>query len=188
MMAAIRQRVLSVTSSRLSDKEILKVAIACADRDYSTLLDVICTRHTARECKKKYQEIAITHAEFICFFGRKKNNEFISAAGRATSVSELSTDPTFQNVCARIEASLPCTLQEKEPLQIWSQFASRMAVIVALHAEDDEHKRLCSVLGTIVRTDARKIEDLKAQIDEEGADALLLSQALACLVSPLVST
>ena len=55
---------------------------------------------------------------------------------------------------------------------------------MALFREHDpDHKCLESVLGGLVAADKRTLEDLKADVEDEQVDVLLLSDAIRVLAS-----
>ena len=87
-----------------------------------------------------------------------------------------------------LEDALLTTLKEEVQGKLWkSSSIARLAASVALCRTTDAQGCLSSIVGGMVPTDARRVDDLKTRIEDVGIDVMLASQALRALASSLVS-
>lgn len=82
-----------------------------------------------------------------------------------------------------VESALLFTLKESDQAKRWKQPLVRMLVILALATEDAGVDRVTSVLGAVVLTDHRRIEDFRARLESSGPSVLLLASCITCVVA-----
>jgi hypothetical protein len=90
-----------------------------------------------------------------------------------------------REVMSAVEAALLFTLRESDQARRWKQPLVRMLVLLALCTEDSSVERATSVLGAVVLTDHRKIDDFRARLESAGPSVLLLSSAVSFVVASL---
>lgn len=106
-----------------------------------------------------------------------------SAEG-AAALAALVRQPEFMAYSTRIEAALRATLEEDGPSEAFSVPTRRAAVYWAMH-NDDPPARIALCLGAFVDADSGRIEELASQFEDEGPDALLLSNVAIALAERL---
>jgi hypothetical protein len=81
-----------------------------------------------------------------------------------------------------VEDTLHYTLKESDQAARWKQPLVRMLVFLALATEESAVERVASVLGAVVLTDHRRIEDFRARLESAGPSVLLLASCISCVV------
>ncbi len=102
--------------------------------------------------------------------------------------ADVTTSAEFAASKAQMEQALAHTLVEADQAKTWSQPLSQLLVFVALHCREGTDARLQRVLGSVVRTDSRRIEDLRSELAvSAGADTILLGRAIEAVVLSISS-
>ena len=86
-----------------------------------------------------------------------------------------------------LEEALITTLKEDAQGKLWRQSpTTRIAASVALFRTTDAQACLSAVVGGMVPTDARRVDDLKTRIEDGGVDVMVVCQALRALAAVVV--
>lgn len=159
---AVRAR-LEITRP-LSDIEVFQVAVLSSCNDSDGLLEFAFDKALSRELKPQAARAAVTRNEWMALF---------SNLG-ATACPMVHLGET-QN---RIESGLAHTLQENDQRARWSRPLTKLLVYVALNSKEDVEEKVGDVLGELIRTDSRRLEDLRTTLEASGCDVVLLSMAV----------
>lgn len=179
VLAQVRARINEALGHKLSDREALQVAIAAGFRDNSDLLGFLLPSHVRRRAQQNHETFRINPDEW--------NNLFGCDAGpllRDAGVGTIVNSREFDKISARLENALRHTIAEKEQSERWSKAPARLTSFIALHL-DNPDTALRSVLGNVVKADARRLDDLQNELDDAGAEVILLSQSLNALCASL---
>ena len=169
---SLRKRVHS--SKYLSDAELWEIALFAGCNDAQELIEYAFCRRTASELADKLGDVSLTNREWdMAFSGGTWDTASLTA--------DLNTSATIENV----KHALVCTLQEHEQSRRWACPINRMLVYIALHSKDDTEKRVESVLGELVRTDTRKLDDVRADIISETERVTSITKAASIVTHVL---
>ena len=163
---AIRQRI--VTTKMLSDLDVLTMSILAGCNEAESALEFICSRSMFAELKLQIKQLELLPNEWKAIFV-SKNGGLESA--------EVSGTNTFKSMVAKMEGGLTCTLQEAEQSSRWEHPLPRLLCYIALHSKSEVEEKVASLLGSVVRTDSRKLEDLRTSFESDGSDLILLAAA-----------
>lgn len=159
---AVRAR-LEITRP-LSDIEVFQVAVLSSCNDSDGLLEFAFDKALSRELKPQAARAAVTRNEWMALF-----SNLGTTACRMVHLGET------QN---RIESGLAHTLQENDQRARWSRPMTKLLVYVALNSKEDVEEKVGYVLGELIRTDSRRLEDLRTTLETSGCDVVLLSMAV----------
>lgn len=170
----IRGRAVSHIGSWLGDKECIQVALCCATRDSEPLLEFLFNRDVEKAAKRATGNLAVTDREFEDLFGAKARST------REGSITNVVADSNFNATSQRLESALRCTLHEAIQGGLWSRPWTKVSTYYAMHLEAHEDA-IASTLGSVIRADTRRLDDLRAELDEAGIDAMLMSRVIVAL-------
>ena len=170
----IRQRVAESVGNWVSDIESLQLSIACACREPLELVGVLFPRAIAVSITSSIALLAITEDEWKTLFGCATQHV------RTKDVTEVAATAMFQKEMQKLEQNMPCTLAEVRPQETWSRPVSRVAAYLAMHTSFYE-EALTTVLGASVRPDARRLDDLRVDMEQRGCETLELAQMITAL-------
>jgi len=166
---AVRRR-LELTRS-LTDAEAFQVAILSSCNDADGLLDFAFDRALAREIKPQAPRAAVTRNEWTALFS--------NLGATACPVVHLGETQWH------IEEGLSHTLQETDQRVRWSRPLTRLLVYVALNSKAEVEEKTSDVLGELIRTDSRRLEDLRTNLETAGCDVVLLSMAVRAVAEAI---
>ena len=173
-VAGIRARVQEHVGSWLGDAEAVQVALACATRDPGELLDYVASREAARRAKANAGTLAITSAELTALFGSA------ATPAKGAPISAVVATSGFKTEEAKLGAALRCTVAETGPSAAWARPCCRLACHYAMNMPRHE-EALHIALGGLVRADSRRLDDLRADVEEAGPDQMLLALAVVAM-------
>lgn len=173
-IAALRARVTQHVGGWLSDVECVQVAIAASLRSPCDLMEFLLKPKDARRAMAAGKTIALNAEEFRALYGTG------ATPTRTNGLRETIADATFQSHVTRAGNAMRCSIAETNQGKIWASSWSKAILVMAMHMQDYD-VRLADVLGTVVRGDARRIEDVANEIDDEGVSTVMLSQAVGAL-------
>jgi hypothetical protein len=190
-LKAIRDRVetaLCLTRSTMSPDEATALALQAGSEepdDVKELFALQLDSTRARRGVERAREIGIKPEEVVALFGPGG----LVAQGCAVHDSRVlqAVQPVVatEGFCAAERAlarALSCTLAERNAKAAWALPSCRLCAYVALHADEDVYIELLGLLvGKVVLTDARRLDDLRSRIAEEGIDAILLNRCAMAL-------
>ena len=170
-LVGIRERATTVMCARVDDRMALQVVTACAMREPNELIGFLLPQHQAKRVMTYKTELALTTAEWTAIFGKE------APPLREGSVSTVVKSEDFRFALTRMSAALRCTVGEAEQSRAYARGWTQALCYIGMHLEDPDSAMEAS-LGTIVRADARRLEDLRAQIDDDGIDTMLMVKML----------
>jgi len=183
LLAPLRARVTQHIGSRVDDEVALQLAIACAMRDREDLVGFLCSKNVAATALKKSGEIAITPAEWEGLFGRQ------SAPPKDGGVGQLVASDDFAQAQAHLSDALRCTIAEREQGAQYKRAWTRALCHIGIHFEESDAP-LEATLGSLVRADARRLEELREQLDDDAhygrADTMLMGQLVIAVAKSVV--
>ena len=173
-VAGIRARVQEYVGSWLGDAEAVQVALACATRDPAELLDYVASKEAARRAKAGAKALAITSAELTALFGSA------ATPAKGEPIAAVVATPGFRAEEAKLGAALRCTVAESGPSAAWARPCCRLACHYAMHMQRHE-EALHTALGGFVRADSRRLDDVRADVEDAGPDLMLLALTIVAL-------
>lgn len=173
-VAALRSRVAQHVGGWLTDVMCVQVAIAATLRTPIELLEFLLKPSDAKRALAARETIALKSDEFRCLFGTG------ASPTRMRHINDATEDHIFKEHAKRTSDAMRCSLGEANQSKIWASAWSKVIMVVAMHMNDYD-ARLTDVLGTVVKGDARRIEDVANMIDDEGVSTMMLSQAVGAL-------
>ena len=180
-MDSIAARVQSATGLSHSPRFALEVAILASCNSNAELFEFFLPRHLRRVVGDAAEGIALTVAEFVAVAGHPNARR----AGAADALAALESEEHATVLRCRLENALRQTLAETTQAKTWTSSRVRVAAILALHRERGFLEALNALLGEIVRSDLRRIEDLREDLLEEGINVFLIVNATRALTAPL---
>ena len=173
-VASIRSRVVELVGSWMSDAEAVQVSLACAVREPAELLEFIASREAARRAVRHAATLAIAPSEFAAVFGST------AIPMRTQPVDAVAGDHGFPQAEHKLSNALRCSLGEKQPAAAWVRPFTRLVVHFCMHMPKHEDA-LEAALGGLVKADCRRLDDLRADLEDEGADLMLLARTVVAL-------
>lgn len=175
VVESVRRRVCDVLLTTLPDSDCMAVAIAAAAiRDRDVVLGMILNAFHIKLVMPKVNDVALTDDEWSVVFGKEMTQ--LSDGG----VGQVCRDKTFGEMSSQIQGALRCSLIEAQARARWSKPISRLACYIALHSDAAED-RVAACLGGLVKADSRRLDDIRSQVEDDGADDLLLSRAVIAI-------
>lgn len=178
-LAGIRERASLAMCSKVDDKQALQVAMSCAMREPEDLIGFLLPQHQAKRVWRHKDELALTPVEWNEMFGKD------APALREAAVVSLARSDDFKASLSMMSAALRCTVGEEDQRKAYARGWTQALVYIGMHL-DDPDSALESSLGTIVRADARRLEDLRAQIDDDGIDTMMMAKLLLAVSESVV--
>ena len=178
VFSKIRNRAAAIVTQKIDDSGALQLALCCSLRDPKLVTGFMFNRQLVREIQEKEKQIALTRDEFRILFSSS------SAPIRKTGLSVVNSRE-FQEAFLSVESALRCTITEPAQASVWASAWGRAIAFVSVHFRAPE-TALETVLGVVVRSDYRRLEELYDLIDDEGYDALLLSAVITALSTSVI--
>ncbi len=183
ILGPLKARVTRLVGSRVDDDSALQLALACAMRDGEDLVGFLCSKNVSATAMRHRAEIAITPAEWEGLFGQQ------SAAVRDGGVGQLVTSAEFQPAQARLSEALRCTIAERDQGAQFQRAWTKALCHIGMHFENSDTP-LEATLGSIVRADARRLEELREQLDDDAhygrSDTMLMGQLVIAVAKSVV--
>lgn len=170
----IKDRVTKTVAQRLDEKQVLQLAITCAMREAEDVLGLLFPANVAKAALRNQAPVALTADEWRVLFGHDINP--LRDGGVSTAVRS----EEFQAPISAIGIALRSTIAEQQQQARWGRAWNQALCYVATHL-DEPNSALEAVIGTIVRSDNRRLEDLHAAIDDNGCDTMLMSKIIIAL-------
>lgn len=144
------------------------VASALAENVRDLTLGALFSGRVARSLGAAASGVRVTRGELLALFA--------SAPRTSVDVETSLALPYTRTLTGRIERVLRCTLDEPGPAAKWARPSVRAQVAVACHTDDAE-QLITSVLGGFVSADARRLEELVAEVQDD-ADPLAVADCV----------
>jgi hypothetical protein len=169
----IRTRVVKVAGTWLSTAECVQVALACATREPENVLGVLFNPRVSAAATANATMLAITHDEWQSLYGVSARQT------RPGTVDAVLAEPVVAATVDRLCNALRCTLLEPQQSRGWQSSWRRLVCFASLHTASEAELFIDASLGGLVRSDARRLEDLFDACS--ACDELVVSQALVAL-------
>ena len=178
-LESVRTRVRRHISVPVSDAEALKICFMCATVESDALLELSHTRVVRTEANAHRDELAITPDEFAALLHDGSMNGARKFA-LTNALVEGEQDPARQAQSDAVRGALKLTLNEKTQRELWeSNPRVRMRVLLAMLREHDHIPCLEHALGEVLRSDHRRIDDLRCATEEEGIDIMSVAELIS---------
>tara|TARA_B100001094_G_scaffold332287_2_gene403739 strand:- start:1318 stop:1875 length:558 start_codon:yes stop_codon:yes gene_type:complete len=176
VLTSIHTRTCEALGARLTSQEALAVSVAAsAPRERADVFGMLLNSVQSKAAMKHADKIAPTDSEWEALFGKD-----CSAVNNCREMTEVATESHFDTCHKNIEEALRCSLMESKSNEAWSRLVTKASCYVALHSEDAE-ARMSACLGGIVRADSRRLDDVRSNIEDGGADCLVLTKVVIAL-------
>ena len=172
-----RAEAVGIGTGWLGDAGLLQLSVASATRAAEDLIGVTFSRSLQLATAGRTKQLAITSDEWATLFGVEAR-----PTGDAAATLAVAADASFKDTAQRLEDAVRCTVGEVREARAWAAPRTRLAAYVSVHTTDFESFLKASI-GNFVRGDARRLEELTAELDDEGVDLLTLSATIAALAS-----
>lgn len=187
----VRSRTRSAISNALLDNDALRIALASSLAESTALLEFSLEKTVRTDALRSKTTLALSSHEFCALFATPDPTELKPRQrADATNGAMLRTFealPEWKELRAQLEAALSTTLTEPAQRTAWTASPSiRVAASIALLRDEDAIDCVDAVIGGLVRTDVRKLEELKTTIEDAGIDVMCVSDAVAALSSSIV--
>ena len=179
IISQIRERTATVISHRLDDRNLLQLAIVAAMREPDDTLGMLFPPLVIKSATPSAKIISITADEWADLFG------VAAAPLRDGGLAAVVGSAEFAPSLAALTSTMRCTINEAQQKTLWERQWTRALCFVAVHLLDPE-ARLTSVMGTLVKADERRIEEMTNEIDDDdGGDAMLMAKVVIALAESL---
>ena len=163
---AVRSRI--TTISPISDVQLLTMSMLAGCNEAEDLLEFVASRNAYTELKNQIPQLCLLLSERTSLFMAKNGTSDTAA---------VASSAAFRPVAAQMQERLTCTLQETEQKSRWKHPLPRLLCYICMHSKADVEEKMSVVLGSVVRTDVRKLEDLRSSFEQEGSNLMLLASA-----------
>lgn len=179
IIVAVRDRVNKHVSGRLNDREALQIAIAASLRDPEDVVGFLLPSQAAKMAHNAIERFKVTAVEWTALFGN--GTQAVRDGGIANVVGSTEFAPQLK----RLQNALKMTIAEKDQLAVWERSWSKVLLYVAMHLEVAD-EALLGILGTVIKADNRRIEELHQTIDDDGPEVMLISKCIVALAECVV--
>ena len=193
VVSGVRERTRQHLSIALSDLDSVTIALASGSVDATALIEYMHDGVVQLDALTAATELALSDADFVSLYTRSASVD--GAAGcyphhpTHPRVSEHEACAEARDLRKLLEEALVTTLKEEAQGKLWrSSATTRVAASIALFRTSDAQACLSAIVGGMVPTDARRVDDLKTRIEDNGVDVMMLCQAMRALSAAVVVT
>ena len=184
VVSSVRDRTREHVSVALPDLDALTIALAAGSVDAEALLEYMHEGVVRTDALAGASSLALNDYDFTSLYGRSSAADPLGVHAR---ILEHEASPEAKGLRVQLEDALVTTLNEDAQGKLWRQSpTTRIAASVALFRTTDAQACLSAVVGGMVSTDARRVDDLKTRIEDGGVDVMVVSQALRALAATVV--
>ena len=181
VVQAVQARVQAVLGSTLSAQDSLATSLtASCPRDRDAVLGFLLSAASNRLVDGHLNALALKDDEWEVLFGSK------SVHLATATLTDVCEDASFKERRDEITEALRYSLTEPVAQSQWKKPAVRAACYLALHGDNAE-ERISSTLGGLVKSDSRRLEDVRSVVEDDGADEMLLARAALALSASVCS-
>lgn len=175
-LSAIRSRVSERVATWLRDEHCLQLALACATRSANEIVPFMFSKSVSGTIEANREYLAITTHEWKALFGSE-----CSPSKSKDDLKQILDTPIFDDYMNEIASALRCTILEPTQSKLWAKNWTKVVLYVAIHMTSDE-SMIGSALGNMVSADCRRLEDMRAELDDdEGTEVMLFSRAVEAI-------
>ena len=179
VLGPLKARVATAIGARLDDRILLQLALACAMREPDELVEFLAPRHITSQVLKNRLAVAITSDEWMALFG------YDVAPLRDGGVTSVVQCEDFRTEANLLGEAMKCTVAEQEQGERWKRAWVRALCYVAVHFEKSD-EAVTTTLGMLVRADARRMEDMRETLDDQGVETVLMTKVLKALSESVI--
>ena len=184
VVGSVRDRTREHVSVALPDLDALTIALAAGSVDAQELIEYMHEGGVRTDAMANVSNLALNDYDFATLYGRSSASDPLAVHAR---ILEHETSTEARALRTQLEDALVTTLKEDAQGKLWRQSpTTRIAASVALFRTTDAQACLSAVVGGMVSTDARRVDDLKTRIEDSGVDVMVVSQALRALAATVV--
>ena len=190
VVSGVRDRTRQHLSIALSDLDSVTIALASGSVDATALIEYMHDGVVQSDALTAATELALSDADFVSLYTRSASMD--GAAGYPhhpthPRVAEHEACTEARDLRKLLEEALVTTLKEEAQGRLWrSSATTRVAASIALFRTSDAQACLSAIVGGMVPTDARRVDDLKTRIEDNGVDVMMLCQAMRALSAAVV--
>jgi hypothetical protein len=175
----IRTRISEHWPIEVSDEDALAIGICCCLKNADETVAVLSNRNLTRVVSKNAKSISINDEEFGMIIKRLS-----LTLVNATPLGSLTW---FKEKRDRVGEALKCTLEEKGVAEVWKRVSVQLACVLAMYGTENPILKLDSVLGSVVRSDSRRVDDLHFECLGDPPDPFSLSVCLGVTSSAILT-
>lgn len=172
-IASVRERVTAALSTKLSDAEVVAVALASLTRRVEDVLGFLLPNHLTKLAIVQRESLKLTNDEFERLF----NPVITAALHDVSSAKAVAVSPNFSKLRDRVALALRQTLSENGQIGLWARPHVQLLGVLCFHLHD-AHEAMATVLGVIVHADKRRVEELVSELEDEEGDVMALATVL----------
>lgn len=167
----IISRVRTHVNSTLTNEMCLQIAIASSMRESESTIGFLTSHQMSKLVNSNRQALKLSDAEWSTLFGShiSPNDD--------TKFNSLVSNAGFTDQTKKIENALRLTILEHDQSAAWKKSWCKAVLYIAMHLENSD-AALLSSLGTIIKADQRRIEDLVTEIDDKGVETLVFVKSI----------
>lgn len=179
IIVAVRTRINANVSGRLNEREAVQVALASSMRDSDDVIGFLLPVHLSRIVLRSREVCKLQKDEWAGLFG------FGLQALRDGGIASIVRSEEFGPEIVRLSNALKTTILEKDQQLAWDRSWSKILCYVAMHL-DGADNALLGVMGTVIKADNRRIEELHNEIDDDGPQVMLIVRCIVALSECIV--
>ena len=180
VVASIVDRVRGAASANVSDCDCLAASIACAlPRDRDAVVGLILNGRCYKRAIGSADAVALKLDEWELLFGKD------AVATKDCGISVMANSKPFLPHSAAIASALRCSLSEPVAADSWQKSMNKVSCYVSLYSDSCE-TWMNSVLGGLIRADARRLDDVRSSAEDNDTDHLMLSQCVLALAGSVL--
>lgn len=181
-LSAVRERVVRVLGVQHSESRALQLSLVCAMRQSDDVIGFLFDDRLVRSLTQaKRAGCALTAEEWNILFVPPLSA--MTAAGNAAIACETDA-PDFAKAERQLTRALTCTLAEAEPRRRFALRWTRATCHLATHLSNAT-ARLHACLGSMIRGDIRRLDDLHITLDDNGPEIMMTSRVAVAVCDAL---
>ena len=157
MLARLQSICKIAVSQTFSQEDLVRLAIACMTNAPEDTIALLFNASIARSIAPVATKMALTHQEYGNLFGVDSDTQEHKC---------LETNQEFQAQRRKLEQALRGTLRLAPVAAAWGNPNRRASAVLAMHTTTPS-TMLSSVIGDVLDSDLRWVEDLAAEIEED---------------------
>lgn len=183
----VRELVRSSTGLQLQESEAVRLSCIAALREPVAAVGILFTRRIAQRFAPLLKRAAMTTTELRAFYPEAQSSPLWSTTfdNASASLSSSSKSRCLKHQQRTMEDSLKLTLVERAQKECWDSLATRCVSVLAFHFGDME-AALCVPLGSILKSDARRLDQSRARVDGFGMHSFIVLPIVDVLVETAV--
>jgi hypothetical protein len=166
------------TNLHLQTKDILTLACASTTISPTESICVLFNERISKDVATRTQELSLDDHEMNAIFGERGITQ------STTMMVEMVKNPQFRTYRDKLQDSLRATLRYEPRAVAWAQTHLQCAAVMSLFMTNPVH-RISGIIGDIITSDIRWIEDLCAEIEDEGVSPFVLVTTTRVLIDSI---